>query len=94
MQCWLCGSTEPDDFTLYNHSRVCDDCRSILNYWYREAIDDLRTRHRAISGLELDEGEFLEGCAEFIDIKQTEYNAERRRETNENGRTHPLEENY
>lgn len=73
MMCWMCGSENPDDFTLYQGPFLCDDCMSILNYWYKEMMQDVKTRCEALNG-QFDEATFIEGLAEYVDIKGAEYN--------------------
>ena len=74
MSCRICGSTDANDFTLYKSEKICDDCMSILNYWYKETFYDIKTRYRALHGGEMWESEFLEGLAEYVDLMTDEYN--------------------
>ena len=83
MMCWMCGSEDPDDFTLYQRPFMCDDCMSILNYWYKEIRQDIKTRHEALAGTSFDEASFLEGLMEFVYIKQTEYNRQSQKDFKE-----------
>ncbi len=74
MRCWICGSDDPNDFTLYRTDRICDDCMSILNYWYKETFYDIKTRYKALNGAEMGENEFLEGLSEYVEIMTDDYN--------------------
>lgn len=73
MRCFVCGSERPEDFSMYR-TRICDDCMNILDYWYKEAFEDIRTRHKALRGHELKEEGFLKGLAEYVYTRQDEYN--------------------
>lgn len=73
MKCFICGSEKADDFSLFR-TKICDDCMSILNYWYKETFADIKTRYKAMNGSEMFEAEFLEGLAEYVYIMQDEYN--------------------
>ena len=78
--CMICGTEDPNEFTVHEHSLLCDDCRGILNYWYKEALEDMKTHYRVRNGSEMYESEFLQGLEEFTQIKIGEYNEELRRE--------------
>ena len=72
--CWVCGSEDPNDFTLYQGPTICDDCMGVLNYWYKETFYDIKTRYKALHGVEMGESDFLEGLAEYVEIMSDEYN--------------------
>ena len=73
MKCLFCGTEKENDFSLYR-TKICDDCMSILNYWYKETFVDIKTRYKAMNGSEMFEAEFLEGLDEYVSIMSDEYN--------------------
>ena len=84
--CMVCGTKRPEDFTDHDYSLLCDDCYDVFNYWYKEALQDMKTTYRAKNGSEMFEAEFIQGLEEFADIKGTEYNAALARERRERDR--------
>ena len=79
MKCRMCGTENRSDFTMNQGPTICNDCISILDYWYREMFLDIRTRHKAQTGSEMQEGGFLSGLEEYVDIRRTEFNRRRKK---------------
>lgn len=86
MTCLMCGSEEPKDFTVFSDSRLCDDCMSILNYWFKETFYDIKTRYKALNGSDMEEGEFIEAMEEYLNIMRYEREIVKDRRRNALGR--------
>lgn len=74
MMCWICKTTNERDFSLYRNRFICDDCLSVLNYHYNEALKEIQKDHGTA------ENEFLEALEEYVSYKSDEYNETLRKE--------------
>ena len=79
MRCWICGTTEQNDFTTYGNHFICDSCMAIIDYHYKEAFAEIQDDHGT------PENEFLEALAEYVSFKQDQYNEQLRKERRKNG---------
>lgn len=71
--CMICKTKSAEDFTLYKQKRLCDDCMSILEYHYKNAVYEFGDRYEEVNNNEMWESELLEGLTEYLEIKEREY---------------------
>lgn len=82
--CKFCGARHKSEFSDRSWM-VCDRCMEELDGWYAEIFSDFRVGYKARHGLDMWESEFLEGLAEYIEVKQAEYNRNLKKEREKNG---------
>ena len=74
MTCWVCGTTEEHDFSLYHNKFLCDACLSLFNYYYNEALKETQRLNNT------PENEFIEALEQYVNYKGNEYNENLRKE--------------
>lgn len=72
--CWICKADKKDDFSIHHNSFICDNCLSVLNYHYNEALKEMQAT------TDVAENEFIEALVEYADYKGDEYNEQLRKE--------------
>lgn len=78
-RCMICGTEHKEDFTIYKKRFLCDECMSILDYYYKQARVEISDRYEEVNNAEMWECEFLEGLDEFVTYKTDEYNEGRKK---------------
>lgn len=76
--CMVCGKTDPDEFSLYNKSLICDECYSVFNYHFKEMLKEFQA-----DGAQ--EHSVLEGLEQYASYKGDEYNENLRKERMKHG---------
>ena len=74
MRCWVCGTTEEQNFAKREHRFICDDCMLVIDYHVEKAFKELQE----LNGTP--ENEFLEALEQYVSYKQDEYNENLRKE--------------
>ena len=79
MQCLICNTKDKEDFSLYESKHFCDDCTSIMDYWFENVRRELSDRYTEVNNSELWECEFLEGLERYVEEQIEKYNNEIRK---------------
>lgn len=71
--CAICGTTSDDEFTAFHNPHFCDRCYDILDYWWKETWQDLKTQTKAWKGEEPDFKDVYDALEWFLVMKGEEY---------------------
>ena len=78
--CIICGSTYPEEFTDTRND-FCDRCKDIMDYWFKEALNDITTTSFAMNGNRVDEKRFAEIVENYGNLRwREEYERSKNRE--------------
>lgn len=48
--CAICGTNDSYEFSAFHNPHFCDRCYDILDYWWKETWQDLKTQTKAWKG--------------------------------------------
>lgn len=69
--CIICGETHPDHFKD-SRDDFCVRCKDILDYWFKESFEDIKTTSVALKGKELTKKEYADALEVYGNVKWRE----------------------
>ena len=77
--CAVCGTTSDDEFSAFHNPHFCDRCYDILECWWKDAWQDIKTQTKVWQGREPDFNDIYDALEWFLVMKGEEYDSYKNR---------------
>ena len=77
--CAVCGTTSDDEFSAFHNPHFCDRCYDILECWWKDAWQDIKTQTKVWQGREPDFRDIYDALEWFLVMKGEEYDSYKNR---------------
>ena len=69
--CLICGTKDPRDFAD-TRDDFCERCKDILDYWFKETLNDINTTSFAMKGEKVSAKQFADALEVYAGMKWRE----------------------